>query len=168
MRKIRISTTEEIIYRKTQNLEFELDDEFVQFYQVQLQFMLELNPNCPTALVFFCVLEMDDENFVSYDAIFRKRFREFLALNNLTYSDIAIKKAMATLKNLGWLESLSKGRYRVSLFHVWKGKIKNRLEEVKKISYQDTRDYRTVKKYLQHTEDGTIQKLKELAKKSNQ
>jgi len=164
MKTIRLKTTEEVLYRKTQTIEFDLDDEFTQHYSVMMQFMLELNPNCATALVCFCVLEMDKENYITYDATFRARFREFLDLNSLTYSDDAIKKGIRELKNKGWLESLSRGRYRVSIFHVWKGKIKDRVEEAKRLVYQDSKDYRTVQKYLQTSEDGIIKKLKEIAK----
>lgn len=147
-RKIKIKTTEELVYRKSVDVTIDVDVSFVQLYVTAAKMMIKIAPTCANALAYFCMIEMNDTNYIDFTNNTKLKFDEFVNEEGLSYSNETKKKAIKHLKDIEFLIPVERGRYRINIFGVWKGRTKDRLDEIKTIAYQNSDAYVKLQEYL--------------------
>lgn len=127
-RKKTIYIKEEIISRQT----YEID--FIQMYQAFCNKIFLLNPNCEIALLIYCLVNMDEENYFVYNQRFRDKFQAFCEASDIKpYLEVSVQRALAKLKANGFVINDIKGQYRVNIEYFWKDSIESRTKELNKL-----------------------------------
>lgn len=75
----------------------------------QIENLLKISPNCVTALFIYLII--GDKVWFYNNEEERDVFKYFLKQYNMSYSNATIKKAIKKLKELKFLEPVSKGVY---------------------------------------------------------